>query len=251
MGKLDGKVAIVTGAAQSIGVAYAKGLAAEGAKVSIADVEPADAVVRAIREAGGEAMSQICDVSDPKAVTKLIRSTDEAFGGVHILVNNAALAARLVHKTLDALTSEEWDRVFAVNVRGTFECVKAALPVMRRQGYGKIINISSGTVFKGVTHMLHYVATKGAVIAMTRSMANELGKDGIRVNAIAPGLTSTEYMKSRNDIADYLITMAKSRAIQREEAPEDLVGACLFFASPDSDFISGQTLVVDGGQVMH
>ena len=251
MGKLDGKVAIVTGAAQSIGVAYARGLAAAGAKVSIADLEPADAVVRAIRDAGGEAMSQICDVSDPKAVAKLIRSTDEVYGGVHILVNNAALAARLVHRPLEELSSEEWDRVFAVNVRGTFECVKAALPVMRRQGYGKIINISSGTVFKGVTYMLHYVATKGAVIAMTRSMANELGKDGIRVNAIAPGLTSTDFLKSRNDIADYLVTMAKSRAIQREEVPEDLVGACLFFASPESDFISGQTLVVDGGQVMH
>jgi NAD(P)-dependent dehydrogenase (short-subunit alcohol dehydrogenase family) len=251
MGRLSGKVAIVTGAAQSIGVAYAKGLAAAGAKVSIADLETADGVVRQIREAGGEAMSQICDVSDPKAVAKLIRSTDEAFGGVHILVNNAALAARLVHKTIDELSSEEWDRVFAVNVRGTFECVKAALPVMRRQGYGKVINISSGTVFKGTTYMLHYVATKGAIIAMTRSMANELGKDGIRVNAIAPGLTSTDYMKSRNDIADYLVTMAKSRAIQREEVPEDLVGACLFFASPESDFISGQTLVVDGGQVMH
>ena len=170
---------------------------------------------------------------------------------MHILVNNAALAARLVHKPLEELSLEDWDRVFAVNVRGTFECVKAALPVMRRQGYGKIINISSGTVFKGVTYMLHYVATKGAIIAMTRSMANELGKDGIRVNAIAPGLTSTDFLNSRNDIADYLVTMAKSRAIQREEVPEDLVGACLFFASPESDFISGQTLVVDGGQVMH
>ena len=251
MGRLSGRVAIVTGAAQSIGVAYAKGLAAEGAKVSIADVEPADGVVRAIRDAGGEAMSQICDVSDPKAVARLIRSTDETFGGVHVLVNNAAMAARLVHKPLEELSSEEWDRVFAVNVRGSFECVKAALPVMRRQKYGKIINVSSGTVFKGVTYMLHYVATKGAVIAMTRSMANELGKDGIRVNAIAPGLTSTEYMKSRNDIADYLVTMAKSRAISREEVPEDLVGACVFLASADSDFISGQTLVVDGGQVMH
>jgi NAD(P)-dependent dehydrogenase (short-subunit alcohol dehydrogenase family) len=251
MGRLSGRVAIVTGAAQSIGVAYAKGLAAEGAKVSIADVEPADGVVRAIRDAGGEAMSQICDVSDAKAVARLMRSTDEAFGGVHILVNNAAMAARLVHKPLEELSSEEWDRVFAVNVRGSFECVKAALPIMRRQKYGKVINISSGTVFKGVTYMLHYVATKGAVIAMTRSMANELGKDGIRVNAIAPGLTSTEYMKSRNDIADYLVTMAKSRAISREEAPEDLVGACVFLASADSDFISGQTLVVDGGQVMH
>ncbi len=251
MGRLSGRVAIITGAASGIGEHYAKGLAAEGAKVSIADLESGDGVVRAIRDAGGEAMSQVCDVSDPKAVARLIRSTDEAFGGVHVLVNNAALAARLVHKTVDELSSEEWDRVFAVNVRGAFECVKAALPVMRRQGYGKIINVSSGTVFKGVTHMLHYVATKGAIIAMTRSLANELGKDGIRCNAIAPGLTSTDYMKSRNDIAEMLIGMAKSRAIPREEVPGDLVGTCVFLASAESDFITGQTIVVDGGAVMH
>ena len=190
-------------------------------------------------------------MSDPKAVVRLIRSTDEAFGGVHVLVNNAALAARLVHKTVEELSSEEWDRVFAVNVRGAFECVKAVLPVMRRQGYGKIINVSSGTVFKGVTHMLHYVATKGAIIAMTRSLANELGKDGIRCNAIAPGLTSTDYMKSRNDIAEQLVMMAKTRAIPRQEVPEDLVGTCVFLASAESDFVSGQTIVVDGGAVMH
>ena len=251
MGRLSGRVAIITGAASGIGEHYAKGLAAEGAKVSIADLESGESVVGAIRDAGGEAMSQVCDVSDPKAVARLIRSTDEAFGGVHVLINNAALAARLVHKTVEELSSEEWDRVFAVNVRGAFECVKASLPVMRRQGYGKIINVSSGTVFKGVTHMLHYVATKGAIIAMTRSLANELGKDGIRCNAIAPGLTSTDYMKSRNDIAEMLIGMAKSRAIPREELPEDLVGTCVFLASAESDFITGQTIVVDGGAVMH
>jgi NAD(P)-dependent dehydrogenase (short-subunit alcohol dehydrogenase family) len=251
MGRLNGRVAIVTGAAQGIGSSYAKGLAAEGARVSICDLDPADDLVRAIRAAGGEAMSQVCDVSDPKAVARLMRATDEAFGGIHILVNNAALAARLVFKPMEELDSAEWDRTFAVNVRGAFECVKAALPVMRRQGYGKIINITSGTVFKGVTHMLHYVSTKGAIIAMTRSMANELGKDGIRCNAIAPGLTSTEYMKSRNDIAEQLMAMAKTRAIPREEVPEDLVGTCVFLASADSDFISGQTIVVDGGGVMH
>jgi NAD(P)-dependent dehydrogenase (short-subunit alcohol dehydrogenase family) len=251
MGKLTGKVAIVTGAAQSIGVAYAKGLAAEGAKVAIADIESADAVVAAIRESGGEAMSQICDVSDFKAVEKLISATEEAFGGIHVLVNNAAIYARLVSVKLDEIPAADWDRAFAINVRGAWNCVRAALPAMRRQGYGKIINIASGTVFKGVPMMLHYVSTKGAVIAMTRSMANELGQDGIRVNCIAPGLTSTEFLKSRNDISDRLAEMAKTRAIQREEAPEDLVGACLFFASPESDFITGQTLVVDGGQVLH
>lgn len=251
MGRLSGKVAIVTGAASGIGPAYAKALAAEGARISIADVEPADNVVRDIRACGGEAMSQRCDVSDAAAVEKLVRATDEAFGGVHILVNNAAIFARYISVRLDEISTEDWDRAFAVNVRGAFHCVKAALPVMRRQGYGKIVNIASGTVFKGVPMMLHYVATKGSIIAMTRSMANELGKDGIRVNAIAPGLTSTEFLKSRNDIGDALQHMAKTRAIAREETPEDLVGACVFFASPESDFITGQCLVVDGGQVMH
>jgi NAD(P)-dependent dehydrogenase (short-subunit alcohol dehydrogenase family) len=251
MGRLSGKVAIVTGAASGIGPAYAKALAAEGAKVSIADIEPADSVVRDIRATGGEAISQRCDVSDAAAVERLVRATDEAFGGVHILVNNAAIYARLVSVHLEEISTEDWDRAFAINVRGPFHCVKAALPIMRRQGYGKIINIASGTVFKGVPMMLHYVSTKGAILAMTRSMANELGKDGIRVNAIAPGLTSTEFLKSRNDIADRLAAMANIRAIAREEAPEDLVGACVFFASPESDFITGQCLVVDGGQVMH
>ena len=251
MGRLDGKVAIVTGAASGIGPAYAQGLAAEGAKVMIADIEPGDSTVRAIKEAGGEAQSRLCDVSDEAQVAALVRDTEKAFGGVHILVNNAAVFARYVAMPLDQISAADWERAFAVNVRGSYLCVKAALPVMRRQGYGKVINIASGTVFKGVPMMLHYVATKGAVIAMTRSMATELGKDGIRVNALAPGLTSTEYLKGRNDIPGVLDAMAKTRAIARQEEPQDLVGACLFLASPDSDFVTGQTLVVDGGQVRH
>ncbi|HEY1505318.1 MAG TPA: glucose 1-dehydrogenase [Stellaceae bacterium] len=251
MGRLDGKVAIVTGAASGIGPAYAQGLAAEGAKVMIADVEPGDATVRAIKEAGGDALSRICDVSDEAAVAALIRDTEKAFGGVHVLVNNAAVFARYVSVPLDEISAADWERAFAVNVRGSYLCVRAALPIMRRQAYGKVINIASGTVFKGVPMMLHYVSTKGAIIAMTRSMATELGKDGIRVNAIAPGLTSTEYLKGRNDIPGALDNMAKTRAIARQEEPRDLVGACIFLASPDSDFVTGQTLVVDGGQVRH
>ncbi len=251
MGKLDGKVAIVTGAASGIGPSYAQGLAAEGAKVMIADVEPGNVTVRAIKEAGGEALSRLCDVSDEAALAALIRDTEKAFGGVHILVNNAAVFARFVYEPLDQISAADWERAFAVNVRGSYLCVKAALPIMRRQGYGKVINIASGTVFKGVPMMLHYVATKGAIVAMTRSMATELGKDGIRVNAIAPGLTSTDYLKGRNDIPGVLDNMAQTRAIKRQEDPQDLVGACVFLAAPDSDFVTGQCLVVDGGQVLH
>ena len=250
MGRLDGKAAIVTGAALGIGAYYARGLAAEGAKVAIIDVEPAERTVASIKEAGGTAMSQIGDVSDPAAVARFVRAVEQAYGGLHILINNASLA-RMPRQSIAELSSEEWDRYFAVNVRGMFECVKAALPIMRRQGYGKIVNISSGTVFSSPPNMLHYVATKGAILGMTRAMATELGKDGIGVNAIAPGLTSTEYIKSRNDYCDYLQAMAQTRALKREQVPEDLVGACIFFSSPDSDFVTGQCLVVDGGAIKH
>ncbi|HLI20204.1 MAG TPA: SDR family oxidoreductase [Stellaceae bacterium] len=250
MGRLDGKVAIVTGAAQGIGAYYARGLAAEGAWVAIADIEPADRVVAEVKKAGGEAMSEICDVSDGAAVARFVGAVDEAYGGVDILVNNASLA-RMDRTPVEELSAAEWDRYFAVNVRGMVECVKAVLPIMRRKQYGKIINITSGTVWNGPPNMLHYVSTKGAILGMTRALSTELGKDGIRVNAIAPGLTSTDYIKGKNNYADYLAAIANTRSIQREEVPEDLVGACIFFASPDSDFVTGQCLVVDGGAIKH
>ncbi len=250
MGRLDGKVAIVTGAALGIGPYYARGLAAEGAKVAIIDVEPADKIVAEIKEAGGTAMSMIGDVADGAAVAKFVRAVDKAYGGIHILINNASLA-RMARTPVTELDSAEWDRYFAVNVRGMFECVKAVVPIMKRQNYGKIVNITSGTVWSGPPNMLHYVSTKGAILGMTRALASELGNDGIRVNAIAPGLTSTEYIGGRNDYADYRQAMANTRAIKREEMPEDLVGTCLFFAAPESDFVTGQCLVVDGGALKH
>ena len=250
MGRLDGKVAIVTGAALGIGPYYARGLAAEGAKVAIIDVEPADKIVAEIKQAGGTAMSMVGDVSDSAAVKKFTAAVENAYGGIHILINNASLA-RMGRQTVTELGVEEWDRYFAVNVRGMFLCVQAVVPIMKRQNYGKIVNITSGTVWSGPPMMLHYVSTKGAILGMTRALATELGQDGIRVNAIAPGLTSTEYIGGRNDYVDYRQAMANTRAIKREEMPEDLVGTCLFFASPDSDFVTGQCLVVDGGQVRH
>jgi NAD(P)-dependent dehydrogenase (short-subunit alcohol dehydrogenase family) len=250
MGKLDGKVAIVTGAALGIGPYYARGLAAEGAKVAIIDVEPADRIVAEIKAAGGTAMSMVGDVSDGAAVKKFTAAVENAYGGVHILINNASLA-RMGRLSVTELSTEEWDRYFAVNVRGMFLCVQAVVPIMQRQNYGKIVNISSGTVWNGPPMMLHYVSTKGAILGMTRALASELGKDGIRVNAIAPGLTSTDYIGGRNDYADYRQAMANTRSIKREEMPEDLVGTCLFFASPESDFVTGQCLIVDGGALKH
>jgi NAD(P)-dependent dehydrogenase (short-subunit alcohol dehydrogenase family) len=250
MGRLDGKVAIVTGAALGIGPYYARGLAAEGAKVAIIDVEPADRIVAEIKAAGGTAMSMVGDVSDGAAVKKFTAAVEKAYGGVHILINNASLA-RMGRLSVTELSTEEWDRYFAVNVRGMFLCVQAVVPIMQRQNYGKIVNISSGTVWNGPPMMLHYVSTKGAILGMTRALASELGKDGIRVNAIAPGLTSTEYIGGRNDYTDYRQAMANTRSIKREEMPEDLVGTCLFFASPESDFVTGQCLIVDGGALKH
>jgi NAD(P)-dependent dehydrogenase (short-subunit alcohol dehydrogenase family) len=251
MGRLSGRVAIVTGAAEGIGVTYAKALVAEGAKVSVCDVLPVDAVVKELRAMGAEAMGSLCDVSDAAAVGRMVHATAEAFGKVDILVNNAAVYARLVQKPMLELTSAEWDRALSVNVRGSFECVKAVVPLMRRQRYGKIVNIASGTVFKGTPMMLHYLASKGAVVAMTRGMARELGEDGICVNAIAPGLTMTEGIRARNDASAAKAAIAATRAIKREQTPDDLIGALLFLCSPDSDFMTGQTVVVDGGSVMH
>ena len=251
MARLDRTAAIVTGAAQGIGATYAKALAAEGARVSLCALDPSDAVVRAIRAAGGEAIGRMCDVSDPNSVAALVHATEQAFGGVQVLVNNAALFGKIALKPLTEIASEEWDRVMAVNTRGPFECVKAVLPVMRRQGYGKIINIASGTVFKGTPMMLHHLVSKGAVVAMTRAMARELGEHGICCNALAPGLTLSDAIKGRNDYGALRTLNVESRSLKREETPDDLVGALLFLASHDSDFMTGQTLLVDGGSAMH
>ena len=252
MNRLSGKVAIVTGAAQGIGAVYARALAAEGALVSLSDVTAPDATVAAIREAGGQAVGCTADVTDPQAVAAMVARTVEAFGGVHVLVNNAALFAALALKPFTDIPSAEWDRVMTVNVRGTFECCKAVAPEMKRQGYGKIINIASGTVFKGAPMMAHYVASKGAVVALTRSLARELGDAGVRVNCLAPGLTMSDSVKANSAWAGPIVANnIASRAIKREATPEDLLGALVFLASPDSDFMTGQTVVVDGGSVMH
>jgi NAD(P)-dependent dehydrogenase (short-subunit alcohol dehydrogenase family) len=243
--------AIVTGGAQGIGATYAKALAAEGARVSVCDLDLPDAVVEAIRAAGGDAIGRICDVSDAKAVAALVEATEAAFGGVQVLVNNAALFGKIPQKPFTEIDSSEWDRVMAVNTRGPFECARAVFPVMRRRRYGKIINIASGTVFKGTPMMLHYVASKGAVVAMTRAMARELGEHGICCNALAPGLTLSDTIKGRNDYGGLRTLSVESRALKREETPDDLVGALIFLASHDSDFMTGQTILVDGGSAMH
>ena len=251
MARLTGTAVIVTGAAQGIGAAYAKALAAEGAKVMLCDIDAPDQVVQEIREARGEAIGQVCDVTDAKSVAALVRATEQKFGGVQVLVNNAALFGKIAMRPFMEITSEEWDRVMTVNTRGSFECVKAVFPVMKRQGYGKIINIASGTVFKGTPLMAHYVSSKGAIVGMTRALARELGDHGIRINALAPGLTLSEVVKGRNDYGALRTANVASRSLKREEEPSDLIGAMIFLASHDSDFMTGQTMVVDGGSAMH
>ncbi len=250
--RLAGRVAIVTGAAQGIGARYAQALAAEGAAVVCADVVASEATVAAITAAGGRALDVRVDVTSSESTRAMAEAATRAFGRIDILVNNAGIFTNLALKPFEQIDSAEWDKVMAVNVRGPFECSKAVLPAMRAQGYGKIINIASGTVFKGAPMLLHYVSSKGAVVAMTRSMARELGDAGIRVNTLAPGLTASENTManpawqgamSTNNIA--------TRAIKREVTPEDLCGTLLYLASPASDFVTGQVVVVDGGSVMH
>ena len=250
MGRLSGKVAIVTGAAQGIGAALAKALAAEGAELSICDLQAPSSVVNDIEATGHKAIGFACDVTDPAAVAKLASETERAFGGIHILVNNAGIFTKLSRKPMNEISSQEWDRVMAVNVRGSFECAKAVLPTMRRQKYGKIINVASGTVFRGTPMLLHYVSSKGAVVAMTRAMAREVGDDGIRVNCIAPGLTMSEGVIANSYYSSAVLSdNLASRCIKRDVMPEDLTGTVIFLASTDSDFMSGQTVLVDGGAV--
>ena len=252
MGRLDGRTVIVTGGADGIGVTYAKALAVEGAKVCVADIQSPDAVVAAIKSAGGHAIGRTCDVTKAAQVADMVKAAADTFGTVDVLVNNAAVFARLPSvKPFEQLTQDEWDLALSVNVRGVFECTKAVLPYMRRQGNGKVINIASGTAFKGTPGMLHYVASKGAVVSMTRSLANELGRDNITCNCIAPGLVMTDAILNQPGIEHIRSGAIDSRFLKRQQKPDDLAGTLIYLASADSDFVTGQIIVVDGGSALH
>lgn len=251
MGRLEGRVAIVTGAAQGIGAVFAKGLAAEGAAVTIADVDSGAAVAAEIEAAGGRALDVQTDVSDEARCMNMVARTVDAFGRLDILVNNAALFTSIARSPFDEISVDVWDKVMAVNIKGVWLGCKAAVPEMRKNKYGKIISICTGRIFKGAPFFLHYDASKGAVLGITRSLAREVGDDNICVNAIAPGSTMSENVVSRvNWMGGGPERTRATRALKRDETPEDLVGACLYLASPDSDFVTGQTIVVDGGSAM-
>jgi len=249
--ELSGKSAIVTGGAQGIGAHYARGLAAAGARVSICDTLDPSAVVAEIEAAGGTAIGRIADITRAADMAALASATAEAFGGIDILVNNAAIFGSLRRGSFLDIDSDTWERVLAVNVRGAFEAVKAVVPHMRERKYGKIVNISSTTVSAGAPFLLHYVTSKGAIIAMTRSLARELGPDGIRVNCMAPGLTLSEGVSGNEQYSPQVrANIASGRAISRDQLPQDLVGTLLYLCSEASDFVSGQTINVDGGSQM-
>lgn len=249
MGVLDGRVAIVTGGGGGIGERYCRGLALEGATVVVADILE-DGARRVAGEVGGLACR--VDVADERSVQAMVAATTDAYGRIDALINNAATFAQLVNprKNFDEISVDEWDRVMAVNVRGTWLCCKAVAPVMRRQRSGVIINISSGTIFGGQTGFAHYVTSKAAVWGMAHVLARELGEFGVRVNAITPGLTSSEAVREVYP-AEALQLNAERRILKREQLPEDLVGTVVFLCSDASAFITGQTFNVDGGVYLH
>lgn len=252
--RLQDKVAIITGGAYGLGRAFGLGMAAEGAKIVIADInlKAAEVTAKEIATLGGEAVAVGMDVSQVEDTLRTAQKAIERFGKIDVLVNNAAVNYRekLTWGDLDKLDIAEFDRVLAVNLKGPFLCIRAVLPQMKKQNKGKIINIASGTFFSGPAPIPHYVASKGGVIGLTRSLATALGQYNINVNAVAPGRTLNEEPDNKEALAVCQSRVA-GRALKRIEYPEDLVGAVIFFASSDSDFITGQTLVVDGGEVKH
>jgi NAD(P)-dependent dehydrogenase (short-subunit alcohol dehydrogenase family) len=248
VGTLDGKVALVTGAAQGIGRAIADGLSAEGARIVVADLQGAESA--ASTYPGGVGLT--ADVADEVDVERLVAETLERCGGLDVLVNNAGLYASLAMRPFTEIPLDEWRRVMDVNVGSMFLVCRAAVPALRERGGGAIVNISSGTPFRGVPLLLHYVTSKGAIVAFTRSLAKELGRDGIRVNCVAPGFTMSDGVREHPEVIEQLRDVSvAARTIQRDQVPEDVVGAVAYLAGPAASFVTGQTIVIDGGQYFH
>jgi NAD(P)-dependent dehydrogenase (short-subunit alcohol dehydrogenase family) len=245
------KRVLVTGAARGLGRAFAEAAATSGARIVVADKREVEgrAAAEAIAAAGREAHFVALDLADPASIVRAVAAAATLLGGLDGLVNNAAIATGIGGKTFEEIDIETWDQVMSVNIRGTWLVTRAAAPHLRRSGAGRIVNIASDTALWGAPRLLHYVASKGAIIAMTRALARELGADGIAVNAIAPGLTiveATEYVP-----ADRHRLYVENRAMPRRQMPEDVVGAVLFLLSDEAAFVTGQLLPVNGGFVMN
>lgn len=248
MSALEGKVAIVTGAAKGIGAAIADGLDAEGARIVVADLQGAQEAA----ERYPDGLGLTVDVSSEEDVERMAGETVEQAGGVDILVNNAGLYASLAMRSFEQIPLEEWRQVMDVNVASMFLTCRAVVPCMRERGGGRIVNISSGTPFRGVPFLLHYVTSKGAIVTFTRALAKELGGDEILVNCVAPGFTMSAGVEEHPEVVEALRDVSVSaRTLKRDQMPEDVVGAVVFLCGPGATFVTGQTMVIDGGQYFH
>jgi NAD(P)-dependent dehydrogenase (short-subunit alcohol dehydrogenase family) len=249
MMRLAGKVAVITGGAAGIGFAYARRFLAEGARVVVADVADTAAAAGKLG-AADRVLGVRTDVGDAASVRAMVDAAVGRFGRIDVLVNNAAVFATLQPRAFEDIPETEWDRVMAVNVKGVWNCARAVVPVMRAQGTGRIVNVASAIVAKGTALLMHYVTSKGAVVAMTRALARELGPSGITVNAVAPGLILSDTVQANPAITGFQeAAIMQARSLKREAFPEDVEGTVVFLASDDSAFMSGQTLIVDGGSV--
>ncbi len=249
MGRLEGKAAVITGAAQGIGALMAKAMADEGAKVLVTDVQDTADAVKAITDAGGTARGMKVDVTSNDDLAAMVETARTDLGGLDIMVNNASIFATIKPKPFLEIEDDEFDLIMRVNTRGVHQVMRAVVPTMIQANGGKVINIASGTFYYGPPGLSHYTASKGAVIALTRCHARELGDKNIQVNAIAPGLTESEGVKANTGFDMARAPTIATRSIKREMLPEDLLGTLMYLASSDSNFVTGQTLNVDGGKV--
>jgi 3-oxoacyl-[acyl-carrier protein] reductase len=250
---LTDRIIIVTGGGKGIGKVYSEEIARAGGRVVAADIdgEAAGSVAQAIRDKGGDAIGLRVDISDPASCEAMSAAVLEHYGAIHGLVNNAALMSTLARRPWFEIPVEEWDSVMAVNLRGLFLCCRAVFPTMRERGYGKIVNISSSRIWEGSPNRLHYTTSKAGVFGFTRAIAREVGEVGITVNCVTPGFTLSETQLQSSETGYVSQRSYGEQAMKRPQVPDDLVGAVMFFLSPASDFISGQTLNVDGGKAMH
>src|SRR5215831_5942150 len=249
---LTGRTVIITGGGKGIGKVYAQEFARAGARVLAADIDgaAAAAVAAALAAEGLQAAGCTTDIADEQSTQAMAQAALDRFGAIDVLINNASLMSVLARRSWLEIPVEEWDRVMAVNLRGMFLSCRAVFPAMKTRGRGKIVNISSSRVWEGTPNRLHYTTSKAGVIGFTRALAREVGEFGITVNAVTPGNTQSE-TQVQSSSANYLATRVAGRAIERVQLPIDLVGAVMFLSSPASDFMTGQTINVDGGKAMH